>query len=233
MAALLSLQDVRFAWGEKASTMLHIAEFSVAQGEKVFLHGASGSGKTTLLNLSSGVLLPQHGKLQLLGCELTTMSSAARDRLRGAEVGYIFQMFNLLPAFTALENVCAPCFFSAAKRQRVQAQGLSVAAAAQQLLTALQLDPQQLATQRVSRLSVGQQQRVAAARALIGAPPLIIADEPTSALDHDVRAQFLDLLFAQCQKFNTALLLVSHDRELGVRFDRSIALHDLNCAGDA
>ena len=233
MTALLSLQDVRFAWGAKASTMLHIAEFSVAQGEKVFLHGASGSGKTTLLNLSSGVLLPQHGKLQLLGCELTTMSSAARDRLRGAEVGYIFQMFNLLPAFTALENVCAPCFFSAAKRQRVQAQGLSVAAAAQQLLTALQLDPQQLATQRVSRLSVGQQQRVAAARALIGAPPLIIADEPTSALDHDVRAQFLDLLFAQCQKFNTALLLVSHERELGVRFDRSIALHDLNCAGDA
>lgn len=233
MSTVLSLQDVCFAWGEGAPALLHIAEFSVAQGEKVFLHGASGSGKTTLLNLSSGVLLPQQGKLQLLDHELTTMSASARDRLRGAEVGYIFQMFNLLPAFTALENVCAPCFFSAAKRQRVQAQGLSIEAAAQQLLLALQLNPQQLATQSVSRLSVGQQQRVAAARALLGAPPLIIADEPTSALDHDVREQFLELLFEQCQQFNTALLFVSHERELGTRFDRSLALADLNRAGGA
>ena len=245
---ILSLQDVRFDWSEKAANkpasvasekaadvpaLLQIDAFSVAQGEKVFLHGASGSGKTTLLNLSCGVLLPQQGKLQLCGHELTTMSSTARDRLRGAEVGYIFQMFNLLPAFTALENVCAPCFFSAAKRRRVQAQGLSVEAAAQQLLTALQLDPQAMATQRVAHLSVGQQQRVAAARALIGAPPLIIADEPTSALDHDVRTQFLDLLFAQCERFNTALLLVSHERELGARFDRSVALRDLNRTGGA
>ena len=233
MRSVLSLQDVRFAWSKSAPVLLHVADFSVAPGEKVFLHGASGSGKTTLLNLSSGVLLPQQGKLQLLGHELTTMSCAARDRVRGAEVGYIFQMFNLLPAFTALENVCAPCYFSATKRQRVQAQGLSITAAAQQLLTALQLDPQQLTNQPVSRLSVGQQQRVAAARALLGAPPLIIADEPTSALDHDVREQFLELLFAQCQKFNTALLLVSHERELGARFDRSLALQDINCTGDA
>ncbi len=232
MAAVLSLQDVRFAWSAHAPPLLHVKAFSVARGERVFLHGASGSGKTTLLNLSSGVLLPQQGRLQLLGHELTTMPSAARDRLRGAEVGYIFQMFNLLPAFNALENVCAPCRFSAAKRQRVAAQGLSVEDAARHLLLALQLDPQQLATQRVSRLSVGQQQRVAAARALLGAPPLIIADEPTSALDHDVREQFLDLLFAQCQKFNIALLLVSHARELGRRFDRSLAWRDLNRAGD-
>ena len=233
MTAVLSLQDVRFTWDEHEPALLHIAEFSVARGEKVFLHGASGSGKTTLLNLCSGVLLPQQGKLQLLGRELTTMSSAARDRWRGAEVGYIFQLFNLLPAFTAQENVCAPCFFSKTKRQRVATQGLSLAEAAHQLLTALQLDPHQLSSQPVSRLSVGQQQRVAAARALLGAPPLIIADEPTSALDHDVREQFLDLLFAQCQKFNTALLLVSHARELGARFDRSLALPDLNRAGGA
>ncbi len=233
MPAVLSLQDIRFAWEENTPALLHIAAFTVAQGEKVFVHGASGSGKTTLLNLSSGVLLPQQGKLQLLGRELTSMSAVARDRWRGAAVGYIFQMFNLLPAFTALENVCAPCFFSAAKRQRVAAQGLSPEDAARQLLTALQLDPQQLSTQHVSRLSVGQQQRVAAARALIGAPPLIIADEPTSALDHNVRAQFLELLFAQCQKFNTALLLVSHERELGTHFDRSIGLHDLNQTGNA
>ncbi len=228
MDVVLSLQNMRFAWTTGVPELLHIEAFSIAQGEKVFLHGASGSGKTTLLNLISGVLLPQHGTLQLLNHELTSLSSAARDHLRGAEVGYIFQMFNLLPAFTALENVCAPCFFSAAKRQRVRAQDMSVAESARQLLTALQLDPQELATRRVSRLSVGQQQRVAAARALIGAPPLIIADEPTSALDHEVRGQFLDLLFAQCQKFNTALLLVSHERELGTRFDRSLALSDLN-----
>lgn len=233
MTAVLSLQDVRFAWAKHEPALLHIAEFSVARGEKVFLHGASGSGKTTLLNLCSGVLLPQQGKLQLLGHELTAMSSAARDRWRGAEVGYIFQLFNLLPAFTAQENVCAPCFFSKTKHQRVAAQGLSLTEAAHQLLTALQLDPHQLASQPVSRLSVGQQQRVAAARALLGAPPLIIADEPTSALDHEVREQFLDLLFAQCQKFNTALLLVSHARELGARFDRSLALPDLNRAGGA
>ena len=230
---ILSLQDVRFAWGEgaKAHALLDIAAFSVSRGEKVFLHGASGSGKTTLLHLSSGVLLPQQGKLQLLEHELTRMSVVARDRVRGAEIGYIFQMFNLLPAFTVLENVCAPCFFSAAKRQRVQAQGKTVIEAATELLEALRLDPQKLATQRVTHLSVGQQQRVAAARALLGAPPLIIADEPTSALDHEVRKQFLDLLFEQCQRFNTALLFVSHERELGTHFDRSVALRDINRAG--
>lgn len=229
---VLALQNMRFAWSPSAPELLHIEEFSIARGEKVFLHGASGSGKTTLLNLISGVLLPRQGKLQLLGHELTTMSMAARDRLRGAEVGYIFQMFNLLPAFTALENVTAPCFFSRAKRQRVQARGVTVADAARSLLTALQLDPQALATRRVGALSVGQQQRVAAARALIGAPPLIVADEPTSALDSDIRTQFLDLLFAQCQKYDTALLLVSHDRNLGTHFDRCVAMHALNRVGD-
>ena len=174
------------------------------------------------------MLLPQQGTLQLLNHELTSLSSAARDHLRGAEVGYIFQMFNLLPAFTALENVCAPCFFFCGQAPAGAGTGHECRGVCCQLLTALQLDPQAMATQRVSRLSVGQQQRVAAARALLGAPPLIIADEPTSALDHEVRGQFLDLLFAQCQKFNTALLLVSHERELGARFDRSLALSDLN-----
>ena len=228
MSAVLSLQNIHFAWSVDAPELLHIDVFTVARGEKVSLHGASGSGKTTLLNLASGVLLPQQGQVQLLDHELTQLRASERDRIRGAEIGYIFQMFNLLPAFTVLENVCAPCFFSASKRLRLQQQGLTVQDAARELLAALQLDPQQLATRRVSRLSVGQQQRVAAARALIGAPALIIADEPTSALDRVAREQFLDLLFAQCQKYNTALLLVSHDDEIGARFDRCVALASIN-----
>lgn len=223
--SLLSVQNLRFTWTRRESDLLCIPSFSLAEGERVFIHGASGSGKTTFLNLISGVLLPQSGVITLAGQDLTTMSGRARDKLRGDSLGFIFQMFNLLPYFTALENVIIPCTFSACKRRRVLDTGDSVATVAISLLRALQLD---CATEQVMRLSVGQQQRVAAARALIGAPLLIIADEPTSALDTDVRGRFLRLLFAQCDKYDTALLFVSHDQSLGCDFDRVIPLASIS-----
>lgn len=224
--SLLSVEGLRFAWTQGKSDLLHIPSFSLSEGEKVFIHGASGSGKTTFLNLVSGILLPHSGMITLVGQELTTMSGQARDRLRGDNLGFIFQTFNLLPYFTALENVIIPCAFSAYKRRRVSAAGVSIIAAATSLLQALQID---CTTQQVMQLSVGQQQRVAAARASIGSPALIVADEPTSALDSDVRDKFIRLLFAQCEKHDTALLFVSHDQSLGRDFDRVIPLSSISC----
>ena len=192
----------------------------------VFIHGASGSGKTTFLNLIAGLLLPQSGSLRLMGQELTAMSARDRDRLRGTHLGVIFQMFNLLPYLTPLDNVIAACAFAPAKRQRVA--GNSLTAAARQLLQTLQLDDTLISDQRTSTLSIGQQQRVAIARALIGNPSLVIADEPTSALDHELQTLFLDLLFEQCRRATSSLLFVSHDLKLGERFDRTIALTEIN-----
>ena len=156
------------------------------------------------------------------------MSAGKRDRLRGDQLGFIFQMFNLLPYLTPLDNVMVACAFAPAKRQRVIEDGKSLIATARQLLQTLQLEDDLINDQRTATLSIGQQQRVAIARALIGRPPLVIADEPTSALDHDLQTMFLDLLFEQCRCAKSSLLFVSHDLRLAEHFDRTIALTEIN-----
>ena len=220
---LLQVQNVYFSWHNRE--VLRGACLQMQEGEKVFLHGASGSGKTTFLNLVSGILLPNRGTITLLGEELTQLSASKRDKLRGNCLGYVFQMFNLLSYLTALENVVLACKFSAVKQKKLQKRGEKPTDIARQLLSSLQLAD--FIDAQVSSLSVGQQQRVAVARALIGEPLLLIADEPTSALDADLRAEFLQLLFACCHQQNTALLYVSHDKDLGATFDRSIAISNL------
>ena len=156
------------------------------------------------------------------------MSDGERDRLRGDQLGFIFQMFNLLPYLTPLDNVIAACAFAPTKRQRVVEDGKSLTATARQLLQTLRLEESLINDQRTATLSIGQQQRVAIARALIGKPSLVIADEPTSALDHNLQIMFLDLLFEQCQRAKSSLLFVSHDLRLAERFDRTIALTEIN-----
>lgn len=228
-ASLLELQDLRFAWPGSTQACLDIAEFHVAPGETVFLHGPSGCGKSTLLSLMAGVLLPQTGVVALLGTHWSALRSSARDRYRVDHLGYIFQQFNLLPYLTALDNVLLPCRFSVRRRDLAVRHAGSPGAAAEHWLKGMGLDAS--TWQRPAHtLSVGQQQRVAAARALIGQPELVIADEPTSALDEDRRDVFLDLLLSACAAAGTALVLVSHDRRIAARFGRQVSLPEINRA---
>lgn len=228
-ASLLALQDFRFAWPGGAQDCLDIAEFHVASGETVFLHGPSGCGKSTLLALMAGVLLPQAGDVALLGTHWGALRPSARDRYRVDHLGYIFQQFNLLPYLTGLDNVLLPCRFSTRRSDAAVRHAGSAVAAAEHWLRGMGLDAS--TWQRpASTLSVGQQQRVAAARALIGQPDLVIADEPTSALDEDRREVFLDLLLSACSTAGTALVLVSHDRRMASRFGRQVSLPEINRA---
>jgi len=225
---LVDVQGLRFAWSGSTRACLDIAALQIAAGETVFLHGPSGCGKSTLLSLLTGVLLPQAGTVSVLGIPWQQLSASARDRQRVNHIGYIFQQFNLLPYLTALDNVLLPCRFSASRRAAAERQG-TLHAAAEHWLSGMGLDASQW--QRPAHmLSVGQQQRVAAARALIGQPPLVIADEPTSALDEDSKEVFLDLLLSACANAHAALVLVSHDRRIATRFARQVALPDINRA---
>ena len=225
---LIELQGLGFAWPNHLE-LLDIPEFHLQRGESLFLKGPSGSGKTTLLGLLGGVQKPNRGTIRLLGQELTLLSASARDRFRVDHTGYIFQQFNLLPFLSVRENVELPCHFSRLRAERARQRHGSVDQAAATLLRHLGLK-EDLLQRRADALSIGQQQRVAAARALIGQPELVIADEPTSALDADAREAFLQLLFAECREAGASLLFVSHDQSLAPLFDRSLSLADLNHA---
>ncbi len=231
-ATLVRLRDVRFGW-PGSPPLLDIPALDIAASERLFIHGPSGCGKSTLLGLIGGVLTAQRGTVEVLGHDLGRRSGAQRDALRAAHIGFIFQMFNLLPYLSVLENVLLPCRFSAGRRERATAGGLALADEGRRLLGTLGLGADDILHREVTRLSIGQQQRVAAARALIGRPELVIADEPTSSLDHDARRGFLDLLMDECRGAGSAVIFVSHDRSLAGRFGRCIALGELNAAGAA
>jgi putative ABC transport system ATP-binding protein len=222
----IDLEQLTFAW-PAAPTLLRIDRFQVARGERVFLRGPSGSGKSTLLGLIGGVLAPTAGSVRVLGKPLHDISAAERDRFRGEHVGFVFQMFNLIPYLSVRENVLLALRFAPARATRIAAG--ERAGEAGRLLAALGLDPK-LLDRPVTQLSMGQQQRVAAARALLGRPELVVADEPTSALDHDARESFLRLLMQECAAHGTTLLFVSHDPTLGALFDRQYSLPELNAA---
>ncbi|MGJ3232254.1 MAG: ATP-binding cassette domain-containing protein [Oceanicaulis sp.] len=228
-AFALRMRYLRFAYRRGAPDVLDMAAFELARGERVFLKGASGSGKSTLLGLIAGILEARSGTVEVLGEDLSAMGAAARDRFRAARLGVIFQMFNLLPYLPVGANVTLPCRFSAARAKAAKTAG-GADAEARRLLSRLGLDPAEVWTRRASELSVGQQQRVAAARALIGGPGLILADEPTSALDADSRDSFISLLKEECEASNAALLFVSHDGGLASHFDRALDLSELNTA---
>lgn len=227
---IVQIKDLIFSWKPSSSPLLDIHSFEVGRGEKVFLCGPSGSGKSTLLNLIGGVLSPVSGKLSILGENLTELSSMKRDRLRGDRLGFIFQMFNLIPYLSVVENVVLPCRFSELKKNRITESGLTLEQEAERLLSHLKIDVDVVKNRPVTELSVGQQQRVATARALMGRPDLIIADEPTSALDADTRNAFINLLFEECKNSQSTVLFVSHDAELGKKFDRMVYLKELNQA---
>jgi putative ABC transport system ATP-binding protein len=218
----LEIADVAYCWQGRAGFSLAVPHLSVAKGETVLLLGESGSGKSTFLSLICGTIQPDQGRIDIAGTDIATLSGGARDTFRAEHIGVIFQQFNLLPFGSVMDNILLPLRFAPARRKRVG----DATAEASQLCSTLGL-PAAVTGAKATALSVGQQQRVAVARALIGQPPLIIADEPTSALDANSQAAFLDLLFAQTTTHNTSLLMVSHDPRLGERFDRVIHMEDI------
>jgi putative ABC transport system ATP-binding protein len=220
-APAVQVTDLVHRWpGASRGFELRLPEFRQATGERVLMLGASGSGKSTLLSLICGVSVATQGTVTVAGTDLARLSARARDRFRADRIGVIFQQFNLLPWATGLDNIVLPLTFSPARRARTP----DPLAEALRLAAALGLDPAQMTRGPARALSVGQQQRVAVARALIGGPGLIVADEPTSALDAGSQAAFLDLLTAQVAAQGASLLMVSHDDRLGARFDRVVQL---------
>jgi putative ABC transport system ATP-binding protein len=201
-ATVIEVRDLEFGWSTR-QPLLRIEYLAITATERVFVHGPSGSGKSSLLSVLAGLVLPQQGSLRVLGTEVPQLAAAARDAFRADHFGIIFQMFNLVPYLSIVENVTLPCRFSVRRRRQVEALG------------------------GPTREAQRQQQRVAAARALIGRPEIVLADEPTSALDADRREAFLRLLFRECEAEGATLLFVSHDRSLERLFDRSLALNDV------
>lgn len=225
---VVTLKNLQFRWLENQPPVLDIEELEVQTGERIFIKGPSGSGKTTLLNLLAGVLLPTSGTVKVLDTDIATLNSADRDGFRASHIGFVFQMFNLIPYLTLVENVTLPCGFSDVRRQRVEQNGTTLEQEAKRLLVHLKLDPAHFEHRSATQLSVGQQQRVAVARALIGMPEIIICDEPTSSLDADARQSFLDLLFQEVEAAEATLIFVSHDSELAKGFTRTVELSAIN-----
>ena len=227
LESVLAVKNLSFAW-PSSSFQIGITDLNVKSDEHWLLEGPSGSGKSTLLQLLGGVLLPQQGQVQILGQSWAALTAAQRDLRRADHVGFIFQQFNLVPYLSALENTLLPCRFSPARCKAAESSG-GLKDEARRLLAALGLGAKEIQLRRAARLSVGQQQRVAAARALIGRPSLVLADEPTSALDAGNRAAFLELLFSEARSAKTAIVLVSHDTSLRPHFERHLTLEGGLC----
>lgn len=225
MADFLQIKNLKFSFSKvKDKALISIPELKVNQGEKVFLFGPSGCGKSTLLEILSGVLSADSGQILINGQDLHLLSPAQKDQFRAENISYIFQNFNLLPYLNIFENITLPLSF---KKDKIDFKNVRVEV--EELCRRLGI--LEHIDQSISQLSVGQQQRVAVARALISKPKVILADEPTSALDFDHRDQFLKLLFENCSEKNITLVFVSHDQTLKTLFDRTIAFKEINQAG--
>jgi putative ABC transport system ATP-binding protein len=216
----LVLKDVRKSYREpdgRALPILNIAEFALQSGEQAALLGPSGGGKTTLLNVIAGITMPDSGSVKIDDIDVTRLHEVGRDRLRAQKIGFVFQTFNLLPAFTALENVLLGMSFSGRKVDRRRAEEL--------------LDKVGLAQRlhhRPAKMSVGEQQRVAVARSLANRPSLLLADEPTANVDVKNQQTILDLICGACREHNVSLLMVTHSLEVAGRFSRVERLQDFN-----
>ena len=220
--AVLSITDLIKTFpqpGGGALLVLDVPTFDVDGGEQVALIGQSGGGKTTLLHLIAGLLVPDSGSIRIEKTEITRLSEQGRDRFRAAAIGYVFQTFNLLPAFSAIENIKLGMTFGFGQRD---------AARAMHLLDRVGLADR--AHYRPSQLSVGQQQRVAIARALAGSPRLLLADEPTANVDPASAESVLDLIRTTCREEGVALLMVTHDMGIASQYDRVEELDTINRA---
>lgn len=217
---MLELKNVTKTFQQPDGTavpILDVPEFKMGAGEQAVLIGPSGCGKTTLLHIIAGITRPTSGSVKLDQLELTKFSEAARDRIRANKIGYVFQTFNLLPAFSALENVKLGMMFTSGTVQTRRAR---------ELLERVGLGHRLNNSPRT--LSVGEQQRVAVARALANRPRLLLADEPTANVDPANQQQVVDLIRENCRQENIALLIVTHSLEVAQQFPRVDRLQELN-----
>ncbi|MGB0599225.1 MAG: ABC transporter ATP-binding protein [Rubripirellula sp.] len=222
MTEILAITDLVKTFSQPGGgslTVLDIPSLEVAVGEQVALIGKSGGGKTTLLHLIAGLLVPDEGSIRIAKTEITRLSEQGRDRFRAGSIGYVFQTFNLMPAFTALENVKLGMTFGSGRRDSSRAGDL---------LERVGLADR--AHYRPAQLSVGQQQRVAIARALAGSPKILLADEPTANVDPVSAENVLELIRNTCREEQVAMLMVTHDMEIASRFDRVEELDTINLA---
>lgn len=222
---LLELDNVKKSFIEpdgQTLPILDIPRFQIARGEQMVLVGRSGCGKTTLLHVIAGIRRADAGTIRLEGTDLSRLSEAGRDRVRAAKIGYVFQTFNLFPGFSALENVLLGMTFARGRRDRQRAEAL---------LDRVGLSAR--ASHKPGALSVGEQQRVAVARAMANRPVLILADEPTANVDRGHQDQIVELLRETCREEQIALLLVTHSTDVAARFERVDRLEDINRVGKA
>lgn len=219
---MLILEDVKKTFIEPNGHMLPVLDiprFALDRAEQMVLLGRSGCGKTTLLHCIAGISSVDSGSIVLDGVNLARLSEPARDRFRAARMGYVFQTFNLLPAFNALENVLLGMTFARGKRDTARAH---------HLLDRVGLSHRSTHTPRT--MSVGEQQRVAVARALANRPILLLADEPTANIDPANQQRIVDLIRDTCREERIALLMVTHSMEVASQFERVERLEAINRA---
>jgi putative ABC transport system ATP-binding protein len=219
---MLQIRDLHKSYREPDGTalpILDIKEFHVADSEQAVLMGRSGSGKTTLLHVIAGISRPDSGSVTIDGTDIVRLSEAGRDRFRADKIGYVFQTFNLLPGFSALENVLLGMSFAGSKTDPARARDLLDRVGLRHRLS-----------HRPAALSVGEQQRVAVARALANRPKLLLADEPTANVDSGHQQQIIDLVRQTCREEGVALLIVTHTPEVAEQFTRVDRLEDFNQA---
>ena len=218
---MLALTNVKKSFpqpdGQRLS-ILNIESYSLSAGEQAVLVGQSGGGKSTLLHVIAGISRPDSGSVIIDGIDLTRLHEAGCDKLRADKIGYVFQTFNLMPGFSALENVLLGMTFGRRKKDVARAQSL--------------LDRVGLGhrlTHKPNQLSVGEQQRVAVARSMANCPKLLLADEPTANVDPANQQHVVDLIRSTCKDEGVSLLMVTHSMEVANQFDRIDQLHDINC----
>jgi ABC-type lipoprotein export system ATPase subunit len=222
IAPVIQLEQVKKSFrlpGGETVDVLDVPAFALAEGEQCALEGQSGSGKSTLLHVISGIMRPDAGRVLIDGVDITRLDEARRDRVRADKLGLVFQQFNLLPGFTALENVLVAMSFGSGKPDRWRAADLLAAVGLSHRLH-----------HKPAELSIGQQQRVAVARALANRPRVILADEPTASVDAAHQRQVIDLVRGTCTEQGVALLLVTHDPAVAAQFPRRLRLEDFNRA---
>ena len=209
---LISVENLNYSLGDNTKFSLKINKFILQKSDSFLIYGDSGLGKSTFLNLLSGTLRPQEGAINILGTNIVDSSSAVKDKIRGDHFGIVFQTFNLLPYITVKNNILLGKAYSNRKQLLSSNDEVKI------LMDKLSLNYKDLVDRKAYELSIGQQQRVAVARALIGKPEIIIADEPTSALDQDNQKEFINLLFKSLDENEQGLIMVSHDKKLSNKF---------------
>lgn len=222
--SFLNIENLVFRYKDKQRDVINIPSLSLEKNQSLFLYGPSGYGKSTLLNIIAGVLAPTSGSISVDGELISNLSPAKKDLWRGNHLGYVFQNFNLIPYLNILENIMLPTKFSSIKNKNASL------AKALELIERMNLSVH--LEKNARDLSIGQQQRVALCRALIGNPKLLLADEPTSSLDAQNTEDIMNVLKEEKEKSGLTMIFVSHDLRLKPYFDRELSLAEINKGND-